>query len=201
MLKRASLLGAAFLLGSVAQASALVVVNVTAPPINCVFNPSCSVVVSDTVGNFSVPGTAGNAMLQSRTYVGASGAPAAGKTAYDYRVILTYAYGILDIPCVTAMKLSFGPVSKLQYNGVGPLDEVFVRTSGIGTIGLASATQAGNTVTFTFASPVCAGGGPGTGQSSFFFGLASTKTPKAVTAQVKVLGGGWVNVAARAPAF
>jgi hypothetical protein len=175
---------------------------VSAPAINCVFNPTCIIVVSDSTGNIPVPGTAGTAFLQSRTFTGAAGSPGAGKRGYEYRLDLRYAYGILDIPCVTALRLSFGPVSKLQYNGVGPLDEVYVVTGGgLGTVGLASATQVGNTITFTFQGPVCVGGNPGGGQSTYFFGLASTKAPKAITAQVKVLGGSWVNVAARAPAF
>ena len=69
---------------------------------------------------------------------------------------------------------------------------------GLGSVGLASATKVLNTVTFAFASPVCAGANPGAGTGTFFFGLASTKLPKPVTAQVKVQGGAWVNVAARA---
>jgi hypothetical protein len=201
-MKRASTLAAALLLGSAVQASALTVVNVSAPAVNCVFNPACTITVSDSSGNIPVPGAAGSALLQSRTFTGVAGSPGAGKRGYLYRVDLRYAYGILDIPCVTGLKLAFGPVTALQYNGVGPLDQVYVVTGGgIGSVGLASATQAGNTITFTFASPVCAGGNPGGGQSTYFFGLASTKIPKAITAQVKVLGGAWVNVAARAPAF
>lgn len=202
MLKRACTLAAALLLGSVAHASALSVVNVNAPAVNCVFNTSCIIVVSDSVGNIPIPGIAGTAFLQSRTFIGAPGAPAAGKTGYDYRLDLRNAIGILNIPCVTALRLSFGPVSKFQYNGVGPLDDVYVVTGGgIGSVGLSSAVQFGNTITFTFQGPVCAGANPGAGQSTYFFGLASTKHPHAITAQVKVQGGSWVNVAARAPAL
>jgi hypothetical protein len=108
--------------------------------------------------------------------------------------------GILNLPCVTALRLGFGTVAKLQYNGAGPLDDVYVVTGGgLGSVGLASATKVLSTVTFAFASPVCAGANPGAGTGTFFFGLASTKLPKPVTAQVKVQGGAWVNVPARSP--
>lgn len=199
---RRCLLAAVILLGSVAEAAALTVVNVSAPAINCVFNPACTIVVSDSIGNIPVPGIAGTARLQSRTFNGAPGAPGAKLRGYEYRVNLQYAIGILNLPCVTALRLAFGPVSKLQYNGVGPLDEVYVVTGGgLGSVGLASATKVLNTITFTFASPVCAGANSGSGTSSYFFGLASTKLPKPITAHVKVLGGAWVSVAARAPSL
>jgi hypothetical protein len=189
-----------FLLGSLAPASALTVVNVNAPAINCVFNPSCSIPVTDSVGNIPVPGIAGTARLQSRTFNGAPGAPGAKLRGYEYRVDLSQAIGILNLPCVTALRLGFGTVAKLQYNGAGPLDDVYVVTGGgLGSVGLASATKVLSTVTFAFASPVCAGANPGAGTGTFFFGLASTKLPKPVTAQVKVQGGAWVNVPARSP--
>src|ERR1700687_5719072 len=134
--------GAALLAASVvtAQGAPLAVVNVGAPAINCVFNTSCTVTVTDSVGNIPLPGISGTARLQSRTYVGAPPAPGAGKHVYEYRVDLTQAVGVLNIPCVTALTINFGPVSKLQYNGVGPLDDVFVVTSGgLGTVGIGSA--------------------------------------------------------------
>jgi hypothetical protein len=188
------------LLGSIAEAPALTVVNVSAPAINCVFNPTCTITVTDSSGNIPVPGIAGTASLQSRTFNGAPGAPGAKLRGYEYRVDLRNAIGILNLPCVTALKLGFGTVSKLQYDGAGPLDDVYVVTGGgLGSVGLASATKVVNTITFTFASPVCAGANPGAGTSTYFFGLASTKLPKPITAQVKVLGGAWVNVPARAP--
>ena len=50
-----------------AQAGPLTIVNVNAPAINCVFNPACTVVVTDSLGTFVPPGDAGIARLQSRT--------------------------------------------------------------------------------------------------------------------------------------
>ena len=190
------------LVSSAAQAAPLTVVNVGAPSVNCVFNTTCKVTVTDSVGDIVLPGTADKGRLQSRTYVGAAGAPGAGKTAYEYRVDLTQVKSLTAVPCVTSLKLDFGPVTKLNYDKVGPLDDVFVVTSGgLGTIGLSGADKVGNVITFTFASPICGGsGGPAGGQTSFFFGLAAATAPKAITAQVSVTpGGGLVNVPARVP--
>jgi len=176
------------------------VVNVSASSVTCVFNTSCTVTVSDTVGSIPLSGISGTARLQSRTFVGGSGAPAAGFTGYEYRVDLTNAVGIVDIPCVSALRVAFGPAASFQYDGAGPLDQVYVMTSGgLGTIGLSSAIKSGNDITFTFAAPVCAGGSPGTGATSFFFGLASPRAPSAITAVVAPSSGGSLSVAARAP--
>ncbi len=188
---------------AVAEAAPLAVVNVGFPAVNCVFNTSCTITVTDSIGTIPLGGISGTALLQSRTFVGSPGSPAAGLRGYMYRVNLTNAVGILNIPCITALRVRFGPVVPLQYNAAGPLDQVFVATSGgLGTIGLASADLTGNDVTFTFSSPVCAGGSPGTGRTSFFFGLTSTAAPTAITAQAFALGGaGSLSVPARAPNF
>lgn len=183
-----------------AGAEVLGVVNVGFPAVNCVFNTTCTITVSDFVASIPVPGIAGTARLQSRMFTGSAGAPAAGFHGYMYRVDLTDAGGILNIPCVQSLRVTFGPVASFQYNGAGALDQVFVATTGgVGTIGVSSATKTGDDITFNFASPVCAGGSPGRGASSFFFGLASDRAPQAVTATVTQLGGGDLSVAARAP--
>jgi len=185
-----------------AQASPLNFVNVTAPDINCVFNTTCKVTVTDSVDTIVVPGPVwtGNGRLQSRTITGAAGAPGAGKTAYVYRVDLTQAVSDAEAPCVTDIAIDFGPVTKLQYNKVGPLDDVYVVTKGgLGTIGLFAVDQTGDVITFTFNQPVCAGPSPGKGHTSYFFGLASAFPPKAITAKVSVPGLDPIDVKARAP--
>lgn len=180
----------------------LKVVNVSAPAINCVFDSSCTVTVSDTTDTIPIP-AGGTNFLQSRTFAGKPGAPANGLYAYEYRIDLRNALGITYIPCISSMTIDFGPVvSTLDYNGDGEADQVFVVTGGgLGSIGLASADKVGDTITFTFSSPVCAGGSPGTGQSTFFFGLVSTQPPGPVTATVKETAppGTIHNVPARAP--
>lgn len=174
-------------------------VDVSAPGINCVFDPSCTVTVSDTTASIPLA-TAGTNFLQSRTFTGKPGSPANGLNAYEYRIDLRNAVGITHIPCVSSLTVKFGPVvSTLDYNGNGTPDQVYVVTGGgIGTIGLASAVKDGSDITFTFAAPICAGGSPGTGQSSFFFGLVSVNPPVAVTAKVKETTGTVHDVQARA---
>ena len=181
----------------------LKVVNVSAPSINCVFDPSCKVLVTDTTATIPLP-TAGTNFLQSRTFMGKPGAPANALYAYEYRIDLRNALGITYIPCITSMTIEFGPVvNALDYNGDGETgDQVYVVTSGgIGSIGLASAKKDNNKITFTFSSPVCSGGSPGAGQSTFFFGLVSTKAPRSVTATVMETTGQVHDVQARAPQF
>jgi hypothetical protein len=185
-----------------AQAASLSFVNVTAPAINCVFNTPCTVTVTDSVDTIAVPAGlwTGTARLQSRTFVGAAGSPAAGKTAYEYRVDLTQAVSDGEVPCVTDIAIDFGPVTKLQNNKVGPLDDVFVITKGgLGTVGLYAVDQTGSVITFTFNQPVCAGPTPGSGHTSHFFGLASAHPPHAINAKVSVPGLDPIDVKARAP--
>lgn len=180
---------ALFAAGTSAQAAPLTVVNVNAPAINCVFETDCTIVVTDTVGNIPLPSITGTARLQSRTFEGKPGAPAAGKTGYEYRVDLTQATAIGDVACVTALSVDFGAITKLQYNAAGPLDDVFVVTKGgLGTIGLASAEKTGNFVQFNFSQPVCAADTSSPGQTTFFFGLTSSFSPKAVTARIEAPG-------------
>lgn len=179
----------------------LTIAHVAAPPINCVFNPACKVTVIDTVAAIPLPGISGQAVLQSRTYDGAPGAPAAGLTAYEYRIDLTQAVGIVNIPCINTLAIDFGPVvSTLHYSGGPNPEQVFVTTQGgLGTIAPVTAVQSGRTITFTFNPGVCAGGAPGKGDTTFFFGLASTHPPQAITAKVTATGGA-LSVSARAPA-
>lgn len=192
-----------------AEAGPLTIVNVNAPAINCVFNPSCTVVVTDSIGSFTPPGDVGMARLQSRTYPGVSGAPAAGLTAYVYRVDLTSVKALSAVNCVSKLLLDIGPIAKLAYLPPSPTHgpmtaDVFVVTSGgLGTIGLSSAVQTGNIVTFTFSKPVCPKGSSAAanfpGETSFFFGLAAKTTPKPSTAKLVYSLGGGATTAARVP--
>jgi hypothetical protein len=190
-----------------AQAAPLTIVNVGAPAINCVFNPACTVTVTDTVGNFVPPGDGGTGRLQSRTYVGAPGAPAAGLTAYEYRVDMTSATAIKPngVNCVSKLIVDFGPVATLHYSPTGAIAQVFVVTSGgLGTIGLSSADQIGNVIYFTFSKPVCPKPLIATavipGETSFFFGLAAKMMPKPSVAHLVYSLGGGGATADRVPA-
>jgi hypothetical protein len=184
----------------VVTAVPLKVVNVGAPAINCVFNPPCTVTVSDMVSDIPMS-AGGTGRLQSRTYKGYPGAPADGLFAYEYRLDLTNAVGLTNIACIDWMTITFGPVvNTLDYNGDKKPDQVFVVTSGgLGTIGLASAVETGSIIKFKFSSPVCEGGAPGKGDTSFFWGLVSKKPPINVTATLHETGGATHVVKARSP--
>jgi hypothetical protein len=144
-----------------ANAGALKVVEVNAPAVNCAFNSSCKVVVDDSIGTMQYTPLGGGAFLQSRTYPGEAGTPAAGMTAYEYRVDLTEATGYTE--CLAGLVIDFGPVQTLTYPTNQP-GQVFVTTQGgTGSLGIQSAEQDGTVITFTFNGYLCAG------QSSHFF--------------------------------
>jgi hypothetical protein len=183
----------------VVAAAPLRVVNVSAPAINCVFNPPCTVSVNDTSENILMS-TGGTGILRSRTFSGHPGAPADGLFAYEYRLDLSNAVGATAITCIDSMTINFGPVvSSLDFNRDRKSDQVFVVTNGgIGTIGLAAAIQTSN-IKFIFASPICEGGAPGKGDSSFFWGLVSKNPPKFADAALHEPGGAIHHVKVRVP--
>ncbi len=184
------------------EAAPLKIVNVGAPAINCVFTTAspCTIGVSDISAD--VPMSAGGTgRLQTRTFKGLAGSPADGLFAYEYRLNLTEAVGATNIACIDWMSISFGPVvSTLDYDRDQKPDQVFVVTSGgVGTIGLASAVQTTDTIRFKFTRPVCEGGAPGKGDTSFFWGLVSRLPAKDVTAILHETGGATHVVKARSP--
>jgi hypothetical protein len=183
----------------VVDAIPLKVVNVSAPAINCVFHPPCTIGVNDTSDSVTLSG-GGTGILKSRTFKGLPGSPADG-FAYEYLLDLRNAVGALNIACIDWMSISFGPVvNTLDYNSDTKPDQVYVVTGGgIGTIGLASAVQTGSVIRFKFTSPVCEGGAPGKGDSSFFWGLVSKAQPKFITATLHEPGGATHVVKARSP--
>ena len=173
-----------------AQAQPLTVVEVGAPAINCVFQPSCTIVVNDSIGYLPLPylATPKTAWLQSRTYTGAAGTPGANKTGYEYRLSLTEASGSAD--CLGGLVLNFGPVTKLPYKNNQLADVFVITTGGLGTIGIKSAVKSGNVIEFDFTAPLCLMGGPNIANTTFFFGLAADKAPAApsIAAQIFAVG-------------
>ena len=181
-----------------AGAAPLSVVNVGAPAVNCVFNVTCTEIVTDSVGNFAVPGAIGVARLQSRTSPGIPPAPAGGKMDYEYRVDLTSTSATTASNCVTKMQIAFGPVVKEPYPP-GPLRDIYVVTSGgLGSVAVATASQSGSVITFNFGDPttpgICAGA------TGYFFGLTSAKThPVMAKARIFFSLGGSLLVPVRIP--
>jgi hypothetical protein len=170
-----------------AQAQPLRVVNVSAPAINCLFDPSCRVVVDDTTDDAPLP-LSGRHFLQTRTFRGVRGSAAEGLYVYEYRLDLRNATGLTYLPCMTSLTVNFGAVvGNLDFDGDGKKgDQVFVVTrGGLGSVALASVEKKGDSITFNFDQRVCAGGRPGEGQSTYFFGLVSTAPPKAGDATIR----------------
>jgi hypothetical protein len=183
-----------------ASAATLSIVEVGFPAVNCLFQPSCTIVVSDSTGNVNLGFDSGSGFFQSRIWTAAAGTPAAGKTGYLYRLDLRGAAGFTE--CVVGVTMNFGPVAKLTYKS-GATDDVFVGTSGgLGTIKLKSAEQQGSVITFTFSKPVCPKMGAVAGETTFFFGLASTKSPHATAGTLFTAGSpGFYAINLRAPNF
>ena len=90
--------------------------------------------------------------------------------------------------------VNFGPVVQLTYPPNQPA-QVFVTTQGgIGSVGIQSAEQDGDVITFTFNGYLCAG------QSSYFFGMAAASAPQAATATLFGFGTPpFVQTTARTP--
>lgn len=187
--------------GGAAQAAALTVVNVSAPDINCVFNVTCHVTATDTVAAYPpATGYSGKPRLFTRTIEGAPGSPAEGLTGYLYRVDFTKAQAEADINCAVWLKLKFGPVSQLPYDGESDADVFVITSGGLGSIGVSSAVKAGDNITITFTEPVCPKNGVPPGQSSFWVGISSAAAPVASHAKSQLtFGGGVVGVKARTP--
>src|ERR1051325_9981635 len=179
-------LAALSLVASSAAAQQLTVVEVSAPGVNCVFNASCTITVSDTTGNILLPLAPGTAWLQSRTFAGQPGTPAAGLTGYNYRISLTQASGQAD--CIQSFNLNFGPHKPLPYKGNTNSDVYVVTGGGLGTISLKSAVRFGDVIEFTLKSPLCLNGPADIKNTTFFIGLAAQAAPMHVNAQVSVTG-------------
>ena len=183
-----------------ARAQLLTVVEVNAPAVNCVFNTTCTITVSDTVGYIALPYLAAprTAWLQSRTFTGAAGTPGAGKTGYMYRISLTEAAGSAD--CLGGLVMNFGPVAKLPYLNNQLADVFVVTTGGLGTISLKSAEKFGNVIVFELRKQLCLAGGADIRNTTFFFGLAADAVPMAISAQIFSIGTPPLyNVDARVP--
>ena len=167
-----------------ARAQPLTVVEVNAPAVNCVFHPACTITVSDSVGFIPLPYLAApnTAFLQSRTFSGAPGTPAAGKAGYMYRISLTQAAGSAN--CLGGLVLNFGPALKLPYAPDKVADVFVITAGGLGSIGLKSAERFGEVIVFEFAKPLCLDGGPNFANTTFFFGLAADTPAMTTAAQI-----------------
>lgn len=67
-------------------AMAYTLVNTSAPPIHCVYNPSCTMSGTDLISTMANGGK-----IASRYYQAQAGSPAAGNWVYRYRIDMTNA--------------------------------------------------------------------------------------------------------------
>ena len=170
-----------------AQAQLLKIVEVGAPAVNCVFQTDCQIPVTDSAGNILFPTLEpGTAWLQSRTFAGETGAPAAGMTGYQYRISLTQTSGISE--CIVGFNLNFGAHKQLPYKDSSLADVYVVTTGGLGTVGLKSAERFGDVIAFALSEPLCADGPPNIKRTTYFIGLATTSPPMHINAQIVVIG-------------
>jgi hypothetical protein len=173
------------------------VVKVSSSAVYCIFDPSCTVTVTD-ISTTPIPMQAGgSSVLQSRTFAGKPGTPASGLYGYEYRLDLEKAVEtMVDVdgvatkytPCLESITIEFGPIiDHLDYNGDGEArDLIYVVTSGgPGSVGVGRVHRWPNRFMVTFDSPLCVGGSDHPGNSSYFFGLVSTQPPRSVTASIK----------------
>jgi hypothetical protein len=172
-----------------ARAQPLTVVEVAAPAINCVFNPSCTITVTDSVGYLALPYIPPKTgWLQSRTYSGMPNTPGAGLTGYEYRLSLTEAAGYTD--CLGGLVVNFGPLKRLPYKNNQLADVFVITTGGLGTISVKSATRYGDVIEFDFAKQLCLAGGASIANTTYFFGLAAAAAPlpKPIAAEIYSTG-------------
>jgi hypothetical protein len=174
------------------------IVNTSAPAINCVFSTTCSVGVIDMGSDMPNGGR-----IQSRIFQGQPGSPAAGKYVYEYRINMSNAVGVVNIPYANALWIAnWGPVLSYDYNFDSvATDHVFVVTAGgIGTKAPTNASTSAPWTFFQFSNPVYGGSFPGDGESSYFFGLVSNYPPVTKTGWIYT-DAGWVSVNVYAPQY
>jgi hypothetical protein len=88
----------------------------------------------------------------------------------------------------------------LPYKAGALADAYAITTGSIGAIGLKSADQDGDIVTFTFDKLLCAGQSASRSNTTFFFGLAAAKPPKPISAGIfGVRNPPYLEVSAQAP--
>src|SRR5574337_685311 len=154
-------------------------VTVSSSTVYCLFDPSCTVTITNSNTTPIPMQIGGTAFLQSRTFAGKPGTPASGLYGYEYRIDLEKAVEtkvqveevgeITYMPCLRSIVFEFGPIiDTLDYDGDGEAgDLAYVVTSGgPGKIGLGSIERFHGQLTFNFDSPICVGGPHSQGDST-----------------------------------
>ncbi len=174
--------------------SALGVAEVSAPEINTWFDPSGTVVVTDTAPDLQLAGATGLGFVQSRLFPQAvAGTGAAGHFPYLYRVSLDgVTAGSVG---VSRLEVDVGPIRTFDYAGTGAVPLFEITRGGLGDVRLRAAEQttAGRLV-LRFDPPVMPG------QTSHFIGMASTHPPEQAAVRIVDTAGRCYDLEGRAPA-
>jgi len=176
-----------------AMARQLAVAKVTPVGVACIFSPRCAVTPTDTVSYFELFGNGGRGKILVRTYPGLAGTRAAGLTGYSIFIDMSGATSLGMPNCVQKLVLDTGPVANVEYGTAGDVFQV----DGNAGAALASASQAGGKITFTFAKPICPGR-QGLSES-LYFGFAAKTGPVPGRAQIVGSLQGAAEVEVRVP--
>lgn len=200
-MRRAALRLAFFSLVTLAMAAPAVAYNVvdtSSTTINCMFspNPDCSLLATDYVAQFTVPGGSGMGKLTSRISQTVD-----GRWLYKYRIDMTNVHGITSVPYADQLGIfSWGTLQQYDFNAdTIATDEVFnITIGGAGSKKVDWAWLSGGWSYFRVVYRVYAGTVTGTGESSYFFGMVSTQSPVVRTMWLH-LDSGWISMQGYAP--
>lgn len=179
-------------------------VAVSAPAINFFFDHDGTITVSDIAPPLTVTGASDGGFLQSRLFPpGEPGTVGAGLFPYEYRVSMTEATSLAGPAGVTRVEIDAGPIVPLDYDGTGPSEVYEITAGGMGNVRIATVEQTARgrlVVTFERSVDGAPPGSPaGSGDTSFFFGFASTRPPRDGTARVTDSTGRFSYPAVRVP--
>jgi hypothetical protein len=89
MKKKLLTLASVLLVAGSSLAAPVDFVEVGTSEINCLFSPTCTLLVSNTFSPLALTGTSGSGVLETRVFAGQPGSPGEGVYGYEYRVDLS----------------------------------------------------------------------------------------------------------------
>jgi hypothetical protein len=101
MKKKLLALASVLLVTGSSLAAPVDLVDVGASEINCLFSPTCTLLVSNTFSPLALPGTSGSGVLETRVFVGQPGSPDQDVYGYEYRVDLSGVVATNEPACFT----------------------------------------------------------------------------------------------------
>ncbi len=155
---RTRTIGLSVLLALVPSSSfALTLDQVEVPPgaIECMFDPNCSPVATETTADIILPGGVGAGLMRTRSFTGGPSSQLKGFHGYQYVIDLT---GMGGNACISSYDIAFDRPTPADYDGNGDLDHLYVsRDAARGGVMPDAAQIAGKTITLLFYGGLCAG--------------------------------------------